>query len=508
MQYARIETLSPPAPEIIKNIILSDTLLPVNPPPKLGKPAIRSSLKASTWDGVFAAIFSSITGGVLLSNFLLQLGASAIEIGMISSVPMLVNLLQPLGAYLADRTTSRRWYSLCIYCPSRLLWLLLVLAIGWNCWHHSESHALVGLTLAMVWASNLMGALGSASWLSWMAALVPLGLRGRYFGFRNSAVNLTNLIGVPLLGLVVSVWPGGTLFGYSVVLSLGVLAGVISIGFQFFMMADVNPQAHRTEEESESGRAGEGEIDSSRTPSLPSTSHRSRFCLEANFLRFLLYVAFWTFAVNVSNPFFNLYMLDNLAVDVRWVTIYGSLMAGSSLLMLVVWGKIADRIGNRPVLIFVGVLVALTPLLWLGTGSNSVSLWVWFPLLHLLMGGTGCAIDLCNNNFQMALAPARNQSTYFAIVAAVAGVGGALGTTLGGFLAQFYEYGGLPVLFALSAVLRLIALLPLVFVQEKRSQSLVQVMRLLVRLPLGRSLLPLRSQQVPVQVAQLANRSE
>jgi MFS family permease len=115
------------------------------------------------------------------------------------------------------------------------------------------------------------------------------------------------------------------------------------------------------------------------------------------------------------------------------------------------------------------------------------------------MGGTGCAIELCNNNFQMALAPGRNQSTYFAIVAAVAGVGGALGTTLGGLLAQFYEYGGLPVLFALSAVLRLIALLPLVFVQETRSQSLVQVMR---------SLLPLRLEQLPVQVAQLGNRSK
>jgi MFS family permease len=174
-------------------------------------------------------------------------------------------------------------------------------------------------------------------------------------------------------------------------------------------------------------------------------------------------------------------------------------MAGASLLMLVVWGKLADRIGNRPVLVLVGILVALTPLLWLGTGSNFVCVWVWFPLLHLLMGGTNAAIDLCNNNLLMVVAPKNNQATYFATVAAVAGVGGALGTTAGGFLAEFVEYGGLPGLFALSSVLRLAALLPLMWVQEKRSQTLIQVMR---------SLLPMKPQFATIPALELVSRSK
>ncbi len=115
----------------------------------------------------------------------------------------------------------------------------------------------------------------------------------------------------------------------------------------------------------------------------------------------------------------------------------------------------------------------------IGTGANQLSVWLWLPLLHILAGVTWAAIDLCNNNLQLGVAPVQNQATYFAIAAAAAGVGGAMGTTAGGFLAEFTNYGGIPGLFALSAAVRLIALLPLVFVHEQRGQSLHQMMRIL-----------------------------
>lgn len=77
----------------------------------------------------------------------------------------------------------------------------------------------------------------------------------------------------------------------------------------------------------------------------------------------------------------------------------------------------------------------------------------------------------------MEVAPVERPSTYFAIAAAVAGVCGGLGTTVGGFLAQGNYIGGLPGLFALSTIVRLVALLPLVYVQEPRSQSVVRILQ-------------------------------
>ena len=431
---------------------------------EISKQDIRSTLKASTLDGVFASVFESATSGVILSNFLLQLGATSVEIGILSAIPMVVNLLQPLGAYIADRTTSRHWYNLFIFGVSRLLWLVLVVEIVWGR-QHTDSHQLLEWTLATALAASLLAAFANSNWFSWMAAVVPHRLRGRYFGFRNSAVSLITLLGVPLMGLGMSTWGTDPIFGYGIVLFLGVLAGLISLGFQF-LMVDVNPQVYGKEEDREKVTEKSGK---SKTDFLPA------ILKDYNFLIFLGYLILWTFAVNLSAPFFNIYLLKDLNLDVSLVTIYNSLSAGANLLLLMFWGKLADRWGNRPLLIAVGVLVAITPMLWLFTGNYPLALWVCLPLLHLLGGTTIGAIELCTKNIQMEIAPIKQPSTYFAIAAAVAGLAGACGTTAGGFLAEVpgMSLGGL---FALSAGLRLIALVPLVLVREPRSLSLRDIL--------------------------------
>jgi Na+/melibiose symporter-like transporter len=106
---------------------------------------------------------------------------------------------------------------------------------------------------------------------------------------------------------------------------------------------------------------------------------------DSNFLMFILYFSVWTFAVNLSAPFFNIYLLKNLSLDVSLVTIYSSLSSGANLLLLMFWGRLADRWGNRPLLIAVGLVVVVTPLLWLGTNSR-------------LRCGCGCRCCTCWGN--------------------------------------------------------------------------------------------------------------
>ncbi len=431
------------------------------------KDEIRTSLKASTVDGVFATLFSNVTGGLLLTNFLLQLGASSTEIGLLASIPMLANLMQPIGAYFSERTTSRHYYCLWTYGISRSLWVGLAIAIFLVGGSHAAPVSLIVFTLGVTALSYFLGALGSAPWLSWMAALVPPPLRGRYFGFRNSAANLTNLISVPLLGFVISEWRGGSIQGYGIVLMLGIISGLVSLWFQNFMV-DVNPQTGQRPP------ATSADLNLSPSATLLPTIPTPRFWQDVNFLKFLLYFNLWTFSVCLSAPFFNVYMLSNLALDISQVTLYNSLSAGANLLLLMFWGKLADRIGNRPILVGIGIVFAVLPLLWLTIDTNSLSIWIWLPLLHLAAGGTAAAIDLCSSNLQLGIAPSYHQSTYFGVAAASAGISGALGTTAGGFLAQF-GYGGLLGLFALSSVLRLGALLSLVFVHERQIVTVVEV---------------------------------
>src|SRR4028118_720684 len=123
-----VEMIPLPIQEIPENRALTETILPPTPKPpfKISKPEIRTSLRALTTEGGFATVFYSIIGGALLSNFLLDLGASTVEIGLLASIPQLTNLLQPVGAYLGDRMNSRNWYSLLIFGSSRVPRLLIL----------------------------------------------------------------------------------------------------------------------------------------------------------------------------------------------------------------------------------------------------------------------------------------------------------------------------------------------------------------------------------------------
>lgn len=428
------------------------------------KVSIRTSLQASSIDGSLSTVFSNITSGVLLSSFLIDLGASPFEIGMAVSLPMLANLLQPLGALLSNRSHSRRNYGIWTFLPSRLLWLVLLIALILKGSNANFSNELVYLTLTLVFTSNILAALGSASWMSWLAALVPAKLRGRYYSVRSIVSNVTGLLCLPIASFIIANWQGGSITGYGLVLSGGILAGVASLTCQQFMI-DINPQKYRTacQIEYQSEREREQEY-----PQTNLFNNLIAPFYDRNLIVFLIYVAFWGFAVNLSAPFFNLYMLENLGVDITWVTVFSSLSSGANMLMLLVWGRLSDRFGNRPLLIFVGIAIAITPLFWLITSLAQVQdqLWLYLIVFHLFLGGTWAAIDLGSNNIQIGIAPMEHHATFFAIASAIAGVSSALGTTVGGALAQYAHYEGIFGVFVLSAILRLFAIIPLLFVHE------------------------------------------
>jgi MFS family permease len=431
---------------------------------------IRRSLKASSIDGVFAAIFSNLTGGVLLSNFLVDLQANSFEIGILAAIPMLSNIVQPLGAWWGDRLQSRLRFCSGIYLPSRLVWLLLLIGIWLYSQHQINDRTMAIWTMLVVALSHILGGLGSATWLSWMAALVPRQLRGRYFGIRNTASNLTSLIVVAIAGFLVANYPGGELEGFAIALTVGIVAGIISLICQW-QMVDVNPQ--------ERLRSGTSKIEDNPTSTAvaivsPPESALVTIGKDPHFQGFLWCLGAWTFALNLSAPFFNLYLLQDLSIDVGWVTLYNSLTSVANLALLIPFGRWSDRIGNRLPLVVMGLVMTVLPLLWLGVGTDPLSLWVVLPLLFILNGGASAAIDLSINNLQIEIAHEHHQAQYFGIAAAVAGISGAAGTVVGGGLDLLDSLGGLTSLFAISSILRLLALIPLLLLKHDGERSFLQ----------------------------------
>lgn len=505
-----------PQPQSERKLERESDKIPLQPAPatksflSLNHKSVRTSLRASTIDSIFAVIFTLSTSGIILNNFLVELGAGAMIFGALSAIPMVLHACQPIGAYFSERVSSRFTFAIWTHGIARILWMVLGIGVFLEQTGRIDANALINLTLAIVLCSSFLSSLGSPSWLSWMAMIVPRRLRGRYFGIRSSISSLTNLVCVPIAGYIVSHWYGGTRAGFGVVLGLGIICGIISLACQYFKR-DINPQIQNSSqpptkicknqvENPEIGLKTNLEktletnlekttLENNSFQNIPHLSAETiqeptseppliqKILADSNFMTFLLYVGVWMFAVSLSNPFFQLYMLDTLSLDVGWVTIYTSVQAAATLVLMILWGRLADRIGNRSILFFVGICVAIVPLLWLGIGQTNLDLWLWLPLLHVFTGGTGAAIELCTNNLQLGVAPIQNQAKYFAIAAAVTGVCGACGTTLGGFIASHLTWGGLPLLFVISAAARMAALTPLLIIQEPHHLSLIDIMR-------------------------------
>ncbi|WP_309736756.1 MFS transporter [Chamaesiphon sp. OTE_75_metabat_556] len=435
---------------------------------------IRRSLQASSIDGVFAAIFSNLTGGVLLSNFLVDLQANSFEIGILAALPMIANIVQPIGAWWGDRSASRQQFCTRIYVPARLVWVLLLVGIVLHTQQLLDDRMLAILTMVVVALGHILAGLGSPTWLSWMAALVPRQLRGRYFGIRNTAANLTSLIVVAIAGFLVANDPNGEISGFAIALSIGIVAGIISIICQQ-QMVDVNPH-DRIETADLRNIEPNPPVETPITAEIVTQSESAIATIgqDRHFQGFLWCLGAWTFALNLSAPFFNLYLLKDLSIDVGWVTLYNSLTSVANLALLMPFGRWSDRIGHRLPLLVMGLVMTVLPLLWLGVGTDSFSLWLGLPLLFAFNGGATAAIELCINNLQLEIAHDRHQSQYFGIAAAIAGIAGAAGTVVGGGLDLLDALGGLTGLFVISSFLRLLALIPLLLLQHEGERSLLQ----------------------------------
>uniref|UniRef100_UPI00286C750E MFS transporter n=1 Tax=Chamaesiphon sp. OTE_20_metabat_361 TaxID=2964689 RepID=UPI00286C750E len=392
---------------------------------RIPTPEIRRSLIASSIDGVFAAIYSNLTSGVLLSNFLVDLRANSFEVGILAAIPMLANVVQPLGAWWGARSNSRRNYCSSVNIPARFAWVLLALGISLYTRHLLDDRTMVIWTMVVVAVSHLLGGLGSATWLSWMAALVPSKLRGRYFSIRNTVSNLTSLIAVALAGFWVANYPRGEIEAYEIAIGVAIIAGFVSMVYQW-QMVDVSPPRLAVAnpenfEENATSVAPEAEFAAPQISDAIETILQDRY-----FLGFTICFSAWMFSLNLSAPFFNLYLLQDLAIDVSWVTLYNSLTSAANLALLIPFGRWSDRIGTQIPLIGMGLVMALLPVLWLGIGTDSLSLWVGLPLLFILNGGASAAIDLCLNNLQIEIAHEHHQAQYFGIIAAMGGISGSL----------------------------------------------------------------------------------
>jgi MFS family permease len=369
------------------------------------------------YDGLAGEAMGTLTTGVFLAGFAVELGASNVAIGVLASVPFFVQLLQIPAVILVERVRARR--AICVWASGIGRIFLFGAALAPLLTSPAGITALTGF-LAV---HQGMAAISGCSWNSWMRDIVPDAEQGRFFGRRTAAATALAIALALLGGVLVDYWKkhilGNPGLAYSCLFAISALIGLYGV-----YLLSITPDR----------------------PMVPAPKSIRPFGLiagpfrDANFWRLIVFLASWNFSVNLAAPFFTVYMLKTLGYPMTTIMALTIASQLSNLAALGIWGSLIDRFSSKAVLGVSAPLFLACMLAWTFTGLPSVQAMALYALfaIHILMGISTAGVALASNNLAMKLSPRGGATSYLAANSVVTSVCAAVAPIIGGLCADFF----------------------------------------------------------------------
>ncbi|HSQ92706.1 MAG TPA: MFS transporter [Methanoregula sp.] len=390
----------------------------LNPKETVTDDEITQGLSYIIKDGLATQAMVTLTSGIFLVAFGLQLGASNTVIGLLAAIPPLAELIQMPAITVVEKIRNRRLVCVGASIIARIFWIVIALIP----FLFGPAAAIPVLIVSLVLYGSI-SAISHCSWNSWMRDLVPQDILGSFFSRRMSlAVALGTVLSLAAGGLIdffhrATDFPPVT--AYSVIFLGGFVAGLMGI---WYMSRIPEPLMQMTP----------------RVP--PLTQVRSAF-RDENFSRLIAFLGSWNFAVNLAAPFFTVYLLVMLDFDITIVIALAVLSQAASVLSYGMWGRIADRFSNKSVLRVSGPLFMICILGWTFTTLPTRHL-LTVPLLivlHILMGMSTAGVTLASANIGLKLAPQGGATAYLATISIINSLAAGVAPVLGGMFVDSFR---------------------------------------------------------------------
>jgi MFS family permease len=331
--------------------------------------------------GVAIMAMIALQGGPFLPAFLLELGGSNYEIGLLTTIAFLSQAMQIPGLALVQRSPKRKAITAFSALAYRICWLLMaavpVYFVGGG----------VRLVLGIMLLSELVSALSGPAWSSLLREIVPDQVRGQVMARRMALGTLASLAATILGGWFLDCWklahPDKVAMGHSALFVVGVLLGFVGL----YLVLQL---PERTLEP---------------TPEAPLLSLMKKPLQDVNFRNLLAFAAAWNLAVNLASPFFIVYLMKRLDLGLGMATTLTVVSQVANLLFLRLWGRLADRTSNKSVLALACPLFLLAVLAWVFTtmpGPHSGTVPRLYGI-YLLSGMSMAGVSVASTNIALEL---------------------------------------------------------------------------------------------------------
>lgn len=382
------------------------------------------------------AVSYSITEGAgknYVIPYALSLGASNLQVGFLSSVPVLMGSIIQLFTVRAMENHARKKITVIGAGLETLAWIPII-AIGLLFHLANFSYAAITLiivySLLWVFSYSYVPALGS------LLKDIVLRDRGKYFAKKDRYKAIVGLISMLSAGMVLDYY--GDVIGFTIIL---VLAFVGSLGLFYNFSRIKEPKIKL------------------KKGYYFTFWQFVKYVPRSNFGKFAVFIALMKFAFFFAFPFFTVYMLKALEFSyMMWIIVMIAEVV-VMFLSLSFWGQFSDTYGNIKTVKITGALYPVIPFLWLLSPSAKSFIFPYLILASALSGFARAGFNLAASNFIYDAVTNQRMDLCVAYSNLFNAAGIFAGGILGGLVASlsFNPFGFVPILavFLFSAVLGL-----------------------------------------------------
>jgi MFS family permease len=394
-----------------------------------------AAMKNSIADGIGYSAMVGV-GDTYIPAAAIALGATNFQIGLLAALPQLfgaisqffsINILRFYGSRKKMVVSGSLLHSIC--------WILIAAVVFWP--------GPLSVPLMILFFSIGVGLtmLSNPAWSSWISDIVPDNERPGFFATRNSLMQVSLFIATFGAGIAIRQLElqYAAAFAFAVVFIAAFLSRLAATYFHN-RLYDVKYELQLIRE----------------------IKLKHLFLLPAyrNELWFLVFMALVSATTQFASPFFMPYMLNSLHFDIGLVGIISATTIIVKIVAFPYWGKAADRLGNRAVLVASSFMTPFVPLLWLTSTDQ-----VWIMIFSAFSGFVWAGFDLASFNYALALVGRELRPSFISKYNAFNGFFYAAGAISGGlFLVYFpnamlFGFSGIMLIFLLSGISRLLAVL-------------------------------------------------
>jgi MFS family permease len=332
------------------------------------------------WFGVLSGIVNSF-----LSVFVIRLGGSDTHVGLLSSLPALVTILASIpGSHIIERERK----PLSVLVMTAVLQRLGYLAIALVPFLFTTNRADVVVGLAAL--LTIPAAIASVAFTTMFGHTVAIENRPRVVSIRNVWIGITSTLAALLGGKFLDLiqFP----INYQVLFALAFAASMVSA---YYLTRIRLPKA------SQMGQARASELPRRArdfVAMLRASRDYSRFAATSFILHWGLFFA---------APLYSIFWVRQLHASDGWVGLINMVGSATTIVFYPLWGRMAARRGNRPVLILTTAGVALYPLFTAFAPSVE-----WILLVSFWGGVFSSGFGLALFNGLLEVCPERNRASY------------------------------------------------------------------------------------------------